>query len=72
MCIRDSFHRLRLASKMAFFGFRAYPTPILKPLWPFFASSAIVYYCVSKMQYAGVRSETYAKDPKNPYRMYFS
>ena len=35
---------------MAFFGFRAYPTPILKPLWPFFASSAIVYYCVSKMQ----------------------
>ena len=50
---------------MAFFGFRAYPTPILKPLWPFFASSAIVYYCVSKMQYAGVRSETYAKDPKN-------
>ena len=57
---------------MAFFGFRAYPTPIQKPLWPFFASSAIVYYCVSKMQYAGVRSETYAKDPKNPYRMYCS
>ena len=53
---------------MAFFGFRAYPTPILKPLWPFFASSAIVYYCVSKMQYAGVRSSEYAKDPKNPYR----
>ena len=42
---------------MAFFGFRAYPTPILKPLWPFFASSAIVYYCVSKMQYAGVRPQ---------------
>lgn len=52
---------------MAFFGFRPYPTPILKPLWPFFAASAIVYYGVAKMQYAGVRSEEYAKDPKNPY-----
>ena len=63
------FHRLRLASKMAFFGFRAYPTPILKPLWPFFASSAIVYYCVSKMQYAGAPEAPDPKQPKNPYRM---
>ncbi|WFD39728.1 atp18 subunit J of the mitochondrial F1F0 ATP synthase [Malassezia japonica] len=52
---------------MAFLGFRAYPTPILKPLWPFFASSAIVYFVVAKLQYSGVRSPEYAKDPKNPY-----
>ena len=52
---------------MAFLGFRAYPTPILKPLWPFFASSAIVYFVVAKPQYSGVRSPEYAKDPKNPY-----
>ncbi|WFD01938.1 atp18 subunit J of the mitochondrial F1F0 ATP synthase [Malassezia obtusa] len=52
---------------MAFLGFRAYPTPILKPLWPFFASSAIVYYVLAKIQYAGVRSPEFAKDPKNPY-----
>ncbi|KAL4400875.1 Atp18 subunit J of the mitochondrial F1F0 ATP synthase [Malassezia pachydermatis] len=52
---------------MAFFGFRAYPTPILKPLWPFMASAGIVYYVVSKLQYSGVRSAEYAKDPKNPY-----
>lgn len=54
---------------MAFLGFRAYPTPILKPLWPFFASSAIVYYVLAKIQYAGVRSPEFAKDPKNPYGM---
>ncbi|SHO77821.1 Similar to S.cerevisiae protein ATP18 (Subunit of the mitochondrial F1F0 ATP synthase) [Malassezia sympodialis ATCC 42132] len=52
---------------MAFLGFRAYPTPIMKPLWPFFAASGLVYYAVSKIQYAGVRSGEYAKDPKNPY-----
>lgn len=52
---------------MAFFGFRPYPTPILKPVWPFMAASAIVYYGVARMQYYGVRSEEYAKDPKNPY-----
>ena len=55
---------------MAFLGLRAYPTPIVKPLWPFFASSAIVYYAVAKMQHAGVRSSEYAKDPKNPYGAY--
>lgn len=55
---------------MAFLGFRAYPTPILKPLWPFFASSAIVYAVVAKMQYAGVRAPEYAHDPKNPYGTY--
>lgn len=61
-------HRVRV--KMAFLGFRAYPTPIMKPLWPFFAASGLVYYAVSKIQYAGVRSGEYAKDPKNPYGMY--
>lgn len=55
---------------MAFLGFRAYPTPILKPLWPFFASSAIVYYAVAKIQASGVRSPEFAKDPKNPYGTY--
>lgn len=54
---------------MAFLGFRSYPTPILKPLWPFFVSSAIVYVGVAKLQSSMVRSPEFAHDPKNPYGM---
>ncbi|OAX38116.1 hypothetical protein K503DRAFT_800695 [Rhizopogon vinicolor AM-OR11-026] len=40
---------------------------VLRPMAPFLAASAITFYLASKMQDMGVRSETYAKDPKNPY-----
>ncbi|KAI0319078.1 ATPase, F0 complex, subunit J [Amylostereum chailletii] len=52
---------------MAFLGYRKWPTPVFKPLWPFFAASGITYYLVCKMQDMGVKSEAYAKDPRNPY-----
>ncbi|KAH9955245.1 ATPase, F0 complex, subunit J [Russula dissimulans] len=52
---------------MAFFGLRKFPTPILKPLWPFIAASGITYYLVSKAQDIGVRSEGFRNDPRNPY-----
>ncbi|EGN95802.1 ATP18, subunit J of the mitochondrial F1F0 ATP synthase [Serpula lacrymans var. lacrymans S7.3] len=43
------------------------PVTVLRPMWPFFAASSITFYLVSKMQDMGVRSEEYAKDPRNPY-----
>ncbi|KAH7886318.1 ATPase, F0 complex, subunit J [Phlebopus sp. FC_14] len=52
---------------MPFFGLRKWPTPVLKPMAPFLAASAITFYLVSTMQDLGVRSEQYAKDPKNPH-----
>ncbi|KAH7920368.1 hypothetical protein BV22DRAFT_808432 [Leucogyrophana mollusca] len=52
---------------MSFFGLRKWPTPVLRPMAPFLAASTITFYLVSKMQDMGVRSETYAKDPRNPY-----
>ncbi|KZT44027.1 ATPase, F0 complex, subunit J [Sistotremastrum suecicum HHB10207 ss-3] len=52
---------------MSFFGLRKWPTPIARPLWPFFIAGGIVFYGVQKLQDAGVRSEEYAKDPRNPY-----
>ncbi|KIK79424.1 hypothetical protein PAXRUDRAFT_161335 [Paxillus rubicundulus Ve08.2h10] len=52
---------------MAFLGLRKWPTPVLKPMAPFIAASAVTFYLVSQMQDMGVRSEAYAKDPKNPY-----
>jgi len=52
---------------MAFFGLRKWPTPVLRPMWPFIAASGLTYYLVSSLQDMGVKSETYAKDPRNPY-----
>ncbi|KAF9652728.1 hypothetical protein BDM02DRAFT_3088764 [Thelephora ganbajun] len=52
---------------MSFLGFRKWPTPVAKPLWPFVAASTVTFYLVSKMQDLGVRSEEYAQDPRNPY-----
>ncbi len=61
--IRSSSH----ISKMAFFGFRAYPTPILKPMWPFFIAAGVVFYGVNKLQDMAVSTEEASKDPRNPY-----
>ncbi|KAL5529468.1 hypothetical protein ACEPAG_5453 [Sanghuangporus baumii] len=52
---------------MAFFGLRKWPTPVLKPMAPFIAASAVTFYLVSSLQDMAVRSKTYANDPKNPY-----
>ncbi|KAL4266790.1 ATP18 subunit of the mitochondrial F1F0 ATP synthase [Pleurotus pulmonarius] len=52
---------------MAFFGLRKWPTPFLKPMWPFMAAGSITFYLVAKLQDAAVRSPEFAKDPRNPY-----
>ncbi|KAK9324648.1 ATPase, F0 complex, subunit J [Lipomyces orientalis] len=45
---------------------RRYPTPILKPLWPFFVGAAITYYAVGKAADAMMESDEYKNDPRNP------
>ncbi|KAF8678685.1 ATP synthase j chain [Rhizoctonia solani] len=52
---------------MSLFGFRKWPTPIAKPLWPFGIATLVTYYLVSSAQEAGVRSEEHRNNPKNPY-----
>ncbi|KAJ7655217.1 ATP synthase j chain-domain-containing protein [Mycena polygramma] len=52
---------------MAFLGWRKWPTPILKPLWPFMVAASISLYGISKLQDMSVRSPEWAKDPRNPY-----
>ncbi|PVF99215.1 hypothetical protein CPB86DRAFT_784019 [Serendipita vermifera] len=48
-------------------GFRAWPTPIVRPLWPFMAGGVIVWFGLSKVQAMGVSTHDAIKDPKNPY-----
>jgi F-type H+-transporting ATPase subunit j len=49
------------------FGFRAYPTPILKPLGPFIAGAVIVFWATNSLQNSMLKSEEFKKDPRNPY-----
>ncbi|KAG8932315.1 hypothetical protein FRC03_005336 [Tulasnella sp. 419] len=49
------------------FGFRKWPTPFAKPLWPFGAATVVTFYLVAKAQDMGVRSGEFANDPRNPY-----
>ncbi|KZT00052.1 uncharacterized protein LAESUDRAFT_732643 [Laetiporus sulphureus 93-53] len=52
---------------MSFFGFRKWPTPVAKPLWPFITAGFVTYYFVNKLQDMAVKSEKYKNDPRNPY-----
>ncbi|KAF8577248.1 hypothetical protein K439DRAFT_1365165 [Ramaria rubella] len=57
---------------MSFLGLRKWPTPIARPMWPFFTAAGLTFYLVSKAQNSGVKSEAYANDPRNPYALQIS
>lgn len=42
---------------MAFFGFRKYPTPVLKPMYPFLIGGAVTFYLVASAQKAMLQGE---------------
>lgn len=44
-----------------------YPTPIVKPLWPFMVAAGITFFGVNYVQNQGVSTPEARKDPKNPY-----
>ncbi|KDR73803.1 hypothetical protein GALMADRAFT_251619 [Galerina marginata CBS 339.88] len=52
---------------MSFLGLRKWPTPILKPLWPFMVAGTVTMYLVAKAQSSGIRSEQWRNDSRNPY-----
>ncbi|KIM77481.1 hypothetical protein PILCRDRAFT_825258 [Piloderma croceum F 1598] len=52
---------------MSFLGLRKWPTPVMKPMWPFMAAAGITFYLISVGQAKGIRSPEYRNDPKNPY-----
>ncbi|KAF8902732.1 ATPase, F0 complex, subunit J [Gymnopilus junonius] len=52
---------------MSFLGLRKWPTPILKPLWPFMVAGTVTGYLILKAQESGIRSAEWRNDPRNPY-----
>ncbi|KAF8802894.1 hypothetical protein BYT27DRAFT_7196227 [Phlegmacium glaucopus] len=52
---------------MAFLGLRKWPTPVLKPLWPFIISGTFTMYLLAKVQDSSVKSAEWRHDPRNPY-----
>ena len=49
------------------FSVRSYPTPILRPLWPFMVAAGITFYGVNTIQEKLTSTPEAKKDPKNPY-----
>ncbi|KAK9451068.1 putative ATP18 subunit I/j of the mitochondrial F1F0-ATP synthase [Limtongia smithiae] len=50
----------------AFLGWKKYPTPIFKPLWPFFIGAGLTYYGVSKFADLLMDTDEFKNDPRNP------
>ncbi|KAI1506020.1 putative mitochondrial F1F0 ATP synthase subunit Atp18 [Biscogniauxia marginata] len=44
---------------------KTFPTPVLKPMAPFFAAGLIVLYGVNSVQNAMMKSEQWKNDPRN-------
>ncbi|KAK9465130.1 hypothetical protein V1512DRAFT_266753 [Lipomyces arxii] len=45
---------------------RRYPTPIMKPLWPFFVGAAVTYFAVGKAADALMDTDEFKNDPRHP------
>ncbi|KAI2632949.1 putative mitochondrial F1F0 ATP synthase subunit Atp18 [Xylaria nigripes] len=45
---------------------KSFPTPILKPMAPFFAAGLIIAYGVNSIQNAMMNSNEFKNDPRNP------
>ncbi|KAH9816946.1 ATP synthase j chain-domain-containing protein [Melampsora americana] len=54
---------------MSFFGLRAWPTPVWKPMSHFIFGGAVTFYLINKVQNSMLASPTYAQDPRNPHGM---
>ncbi|OLN96474.1 ATP synthase subunit J, mitochondrial [Colletotrichum chlorophyti] len=54
---------------MSWFGARAlkkYPTPVLKPMAPFFAAGLVIAYGINSAQNAMMQSAEWKNDARNP------
>ncbi|KAF3014221.1 hypothetical protein E8E14_008427 [Neopestalotiopsis sp. 37M] len=54
---------------MSWFGItplKKFPTPVLKPLAPFFAAGLVILYGVNSAQNAMMKSDEWKNDPRNP------
>ncbi|EME87049.1 uncharacterized protein MYCFIDRAFT_29423 [Pseudocercospora fijiensis CIRAD86] len=45
---------------------KKFPTPIAKPMWPFFAATLIVAYGINSFADVLANSDEYKNDPRNP------
>ncbi|KAK9381528.1 ATP synthase j chain-domain-containing protein [Kockiozyma suomiensis] len=50
----------------SFLGWKKYPTPIMKPLWPFAVGAVVTYYAIGKAATAMMDSDEFKNDPRNP------
>ncbi|EMF08155.1 uncharacterized protein SEPMUDRAFT_152424 [Sphaerulina musiva SO2202] len=45
---------------------KKFPTPVAKPMWPFYAAGLIIAYGVNSFQTVLANTDEYKNDPRNP------
>ncbi|KAK4180487.1 ATP synthase j chain-domain-containing protein [Triangularia setosa] len=46
--------------------FKKFPTPVLRPMAPFFAAAVVIAYGVNSAQTAMMNTDEFKNDPRNP------
>ena len=51
---------------MTFLGMRKYPTPVQKPMMPFFIGGVVMFFAMNSLAGSLMESDEWKHDPRNP------
>ncbi|GAV52357.1 hypothetical protein ZYGR_0AG03480 [Zygosaccharomyces rouxii] len=46
--------------------YKKFPTPLVKPYWPFYLAGAVMFYTIGKAADASANTPAFINDPRNP------
>ena len=55
---------LEIQSPLAMY--KKFPTPLVKPYWPFYLAGAVMFYTIGKAADASANTPAFINDPRNP------
>lgn len=62
-------HRLLIFRSMTLFGMRKYPTPVNKPMMPFYVGGVVMLLAINSLAGAMMDTAEFRNDPRNPRGM---
>lgn len=51
---------------MTFLGMRKYPTPVNKPMMPFYVGGVVMFFAINSLATSLMGSAEWKNDPRNP------
>ena len=56
---------------MTLFGMRKYPTPVNKPMMPFYIGGVVMFFAINSLATTLMDSAEFKHDPRNPKGMVY-